>query len=155
MTKNEILEQLRAAKTAHISWVQKAKMLINGVKMEKNAIPVNSTECRFGKWFYGDAQKLNALPTNPLECMQNIESLHFKLHDIYLNIFKIYYQEDKKQGFFSKLFGKKKRITDAEQELAETYFKELEATSKALLEEINRMERRILVIPDKQLEEIV
>jgi len=31
MKKEETLEHLRAAKAAHIKWVQKAKFLINGV----------------------------------------------------------------------------------------------------------------------------
>ncbi len=52
MKKEEIITHLRAAKSAHIKWLQKAKLLINGVDIEEDAIPVNSTECKFGKWFY-------------------------------------------------------------------------------------------------------
>ena len=153
MDKSVILEQLRAAKAAHINWVQRAKMLISGFKVEEDAIPVNSTQCQFGKWFYSDAQKLNTLPNNTLDCMSEIEKLHFELHDIYLNIYKIYYDMEP-QGFFSKLFGKKKKITDDSVKLAKEYFSSMEEVSKKLVNEINLMERRIVALPETDLKEL-
>ena len=153
MKKNDILDQLRAAKAAHVSWVQRAKMLISGIKVGEDSIPVNSTECRFGQWFYSDAQKLNAMKTNPMECMTTIEQLHFQLHDIYMNIYTIYYNT-KPSGFFNKLFGKKNTITDDSKKLAEEYFLSMQEVSTKLVEEINRMERRIVATPDKEFEEI-
>ena len=152
MQKSEILEHLRAAKTAHIKWVENAKLLINGFDMQKEAIPVNSTECQFGRWFYSDAQKLNALSNNPLECMTQIETLHFKLHDIYLQIYKIYFNEEK-QGFFAKLF-KKNKISDLEHEKAEKLYEKIEEVSKQLLDEINRLERRLIAIPEERIAEL-
>ena len=99
MEKEEVLDHLRAAKAAHIKWVQKAKLLINGIDIEEDAIPIDSTECKFGKWFYSDGQILNSLSNNPMECMQSIESLDFALHDKYLQIFNIYFSQEKKQVF--------------------------------------------------------
>ena len=148
MQKNEVLDHLRAAKTAHIKWVQRAKLLINGFEIPKEAIPVDSTECKFGQWFYSDAQKLNALSNNPLECMAHIENLHFKLHDVYLQIYKIYFKE--KQGFFAKLF-KPSKVSDLEHEKAERLYDEMEHISKQLLEEINRLERRLIAIPEEKI----
>ena len=153
MDKNEVLEQLRAAKAAHINWVQKAKLLIEGFDIDESSIPVNSTECKFGKWFYSDAQKLNALRNNTLECMSGIEDLHFKLHDIYMKIFKLYYSMEK-QGFFARLFGKKKTITEDKVRLGREYFAQLQEVSKDLLNEINRLERRIITIPEEEIKEI-
>ncbi|MDM5270630.1 CZB domain-containing protein [Sulfurovum sp. zt1-1] len=151
MQKNEVLEQLRAAKAAHINWVQRAKLLISGFQVDESSIPVNSTQCQFGKWFYSDAQKLNAMQNNPMECMSSIEQLHFDLHDIYLNIYKIYYETESK-GFFEKIFGKKKKITDEAKTLAKEYFNNMEEVSKKLVAEINRMERRIVAISEKEFE---
>lgn len=51
MKKEDLLEHLRAAKSAHLKWVQKAKLLINGVEVEQGAIPVDSTECNFVNGF--------------------------------------------------------------------------------------------------------
>jgi hypothetical protein len=152
MKKDEILEHLRGAKIAHIKWVQKAKLLISGLDIDEHAIPVDSTECAFGKWFYSDGQVLNALSNNPLECMQHIETLHFSLHDMYLKIFSLYFSEEKKGGFFAKLFGlKKKALSTTEQEKAQMYYKEMENISQKLLDEINRLERRLVSISDDKI----
>ncbi|WP_373071909.1 CZB domain-containing protein [Sulfurimonas sp.] len=154
MEKDQIIEHLRAAKSAHIKWVQKAKLLINGIEVEKDAIPVDSTECKFGKWFYGDGQVLNALSNNPVECMVAIEELHSELHDIYMNIFHIYFSKQS-GGLLSKIFGTKKKITQEESIRALDYYDKLETVSKKLLDEINRLERRLLAVPDEKIRELV
>lgn len=153
MDKNNILDQVRAAKAAHISWVQKAKLLIEGFEIDRDSIPVNSTECRFGRWFYSDAQKLNSLRNNSLECMTAIEAYHADLHDVYLKIFKLYYDIGEK-GFFAKLFGKKKKIDDNVIEEGRELFEKLQEISKDLLGEINRLERRIIAIPEEEFKEL-
>jgi len=155
MKKEEVLEHIRAAKVAHIKWLQKAKLLINGLDIDEDAIPVDSTECAFGKWFYSDGQFLNALSNNPLECMQDIESLHFKLHDIYLKIFTIYFAKERGNGFFAKLFGsKRKEISEVQQSLVQEYYTEMEEVSHKLLDEINRLERRLIAVSDEKIESL-
>lgn len=154
MGKEIIVEHLRNAKAAHIKWVQKAKLLINGMEVKEDSIPVDSTECKFGKWFYSDGQVLNALSNNPLECMAKIERLHFSLHDVYMNIFKIYFNKPK-SGLFAKLFGKKKTINEYESNKALEYYTELEAISVELLDEINRLERRVIAIPEEKMKELI
>ena len=154
MNKSDILTQLRAAKAAHINWVQRAKLLISGFDVNEDSIPVNSTECKFGKWFYSDGQLLATIRNNPTECMTEIEDLHFKLHDVYLNIFSIYYDTGKK-SFFSKLFGSKKKVSDSDKALAQQHFSEMEEVSKKLIENINRMERRIVAISDEEIDALV
>lgn len=153
MTREEILNQLRSAKAAHVSWVQRAKLLIEGLSISEGAIPVNSTECGFGQWFYADGQRLNTIRNIPIECMEDIETLHFQLHDVYLNIYKIYYATDQ-QGFFSKMFGQKKKVSDAEMILARTYYDEMHAVSLDLIKALNLMERRINVLSVDEVENI-
>ena len=156
MKKEEVLSHLRAAKSAHIKWVQKAKLLINGLDVSQDAIPVDSTECKFGQWFYSDGQILNALSNNPLECMQSIEKLHFDLHDMYLNIFTIYFSEEKKKGFFAKLFGfKRKELSSAEEQLAHDYYDKMEKISHELLDEINILERRLIAVSEEKINALV
>ncbi|NOR57929.1 MAG: hypothetical protein GQ474_05335 [Sulfurimonas sp.] len=154
MDKEHILEHLRAAKSAHIKWVQKAKLLINGIDVKEDSIPVDSTECKFGQWFYSEGQILNALSNNPVECMVKIERLHFNLHDVYMNIFNIYFNKPK-GGFFSKLFGKKITIEDYEADKAKQYYANLEIISQELLEEINRLERRLIAVPEERIKQLV
>ncbi|QFR48950.1 hypothetical protein FJR48_04125 [Sulfurimonas lithotrophica] len=153
MDKQQTLEHLRAAKASHLEWTQHAKFLIRGMNIEEKAIPVNSMDCNFGKWFYKEGQKLNGLPNNPAECMSEIEQLHFQLHDVYFNIYNIYYTKQKK-GFLSKIFGDKREVSAQDVKMAEKYFEELEVISKKLIEELNRLERRLLAVPDKKIEEL-
>ena len=156
MEKEHVIEHLRAAKAAHVKWVQKAKLLINGVDINEGTIPVDATECKFGKWFYCDGQVLNALSNNPLECMQSIETLHFNLHDVYLKIFTIYFSQEKKAGFFAKLFGlKKKEPSPLEIEQAQIYYKEMEKISKNLLDEISRLERRLIAVSEEKIKNLI
>ena len=155
MDKKEIVDQLRTAKSSHIKWLQKAKLLINGLPIKEDAIPIDSTECKFGKWFYTEGQKLNNMPNNALACMTTIENLHFDMHDIYLKIFKIFFSKPK-QGIFFKIFGlQKKELTVVELSTAKEYFLQMEIVSKDLLEELNRLERRLLAIPEDELNELL
>ena len=55
-----------------------------------------------------------------------------------MNIFKLYYETEEK-GFFGKLFGSKKKISQEGKDLAREYFHEMENISKALIDEINRI----------------
>ena len=155
MKKEEILQHLIEAKKAHIQWLEKAKLLVNGIKIKEYSIPIDATECEFGKWFYSDAQKLSALSNNPLECMQSIELLHFELHTIYLKIFHIYFNDEEK-GFFSKIFSfKKKQITPTQQQQAMEHFYQMEKISHDLVAQIEKLHRRILAIPEEKLEKIM
>jgi hypothetical protein len=155
MDKEHALGHLRSAKTAHIKWVQRAKLLINGIDVKEDAIPVDSTECSFGKWFYSDGQILNALSNNPIECMSKIEQLHFQLHDIYMKIFNIYFNKPK-GGFFATLFGNKhKSLSEMEVNVAKDYYDNIEEVSKELLDEINRLERRLLAVPEEKISSLI
>ncbi|EQB40257.1 hypothetical protein M947_02665 [Sulfurimonas hongkongensis] len=154
MNKEHILEHLRAAKSAHIKWVQKAKFLINGMDVKEDAIPVDSTECKFGQWFYAEGQVLNALSNNPIECMIKIEKLHFNLHDVYMNIFNIYFNKPK-GGFFSRIFGQKTHIKDDEIDKAKEYYINLESISNELIEELNRLERRLMAVSEEKIKKLM
>ena len=156
MKKSDVLEQLRLAKTAHIRWVQRAKLLISGFAIEEDAIPVNCTDCHFGQWFYSDGQVLSGMSTNPIECMKKIEELHFKLHHEYLSIFKIYYVV-RKNSFLNNFFNfdTRRNPNDAEKELAKNYYENMDKISNSLLNEIGLLERRIIAISDKVIEELI
>ena len=140
MNKVETVEHLHSAKKAHVKWVQRAKALIEGLPVEKDAIPVDCTECKFGQWFYGEGQNLNAIPG--MDCLHEIETLHFNLHDMYMKIFKVYFGE-MNRSFFSKLFNIKKKVSESDKEIAREYYNQLLEISNQLLEVIDRLERRL------------
>ncbi len=140
MDKTATLEQLAAAKKAHIKWVNRAKSLVEGLPVDKSGIPVDSTECQFGTWFYGEGQKLHAMSN--MDCLDVIEKLHFQLHDIYMRIFKIYFGETNR-SFFAKLFKMNKKVGEQDKEIARDYFAQMQSVSSSLLEEITKLERRL------------
>ncbi|MDP2849592.1 MAG: CZB domain-containing protein [Sulfuricurvum sp.] len=143
MDKTLILQSLGEAKKAHLKWVQRAKLLIEGLAIDESAIPLNSTDCAFGKWFYSEGQKLNALGN--MGCLSDIEKAHFTLHDEYMQIFKIYFS-DNERTFFSKIFNSKKKINEKDKEIAKGHFMKLQAASDEVLEHIGRLERRLNAI---------
>lgn len=140
MEKENILNELRSAKVAHLKWVQRAKSLISGIPIEKESIPLDYTDCVFGKWFYSDGQDIALLPG--MSVMDDIGAKHTDLHEIYFKIFQVYFGEGK-MSFFSKLLKIKKKVSAAEQDMAQRYYEELEAVSKELLDLIGKLERRM------------
>lgn len=152
MKKEEILNQIKLAKNLHLDWVYKAKSLIEEKSVQDFA-PVSPNECLFGQWFYTQGQKLSGLSNNPLECMTNMAQLHKNLHDAYFNVFKIYAPDQSKKPLLSKLFGEKKRIiAEEDKSYAKSELQRLESLSKELLEELSRLERRIVAVSDEKLE---
>jgi len=145
MNKAITLEHLHQAKKAHISWVSRAKALIEGLPVQKEQIPVDCTACKFGEWFYSDAQSLKSIPG--MDYLKRIEEEHFKLHDVYMKIFKIYFDESN-ISFLSKLFGSKKRVSEEEQQEAEAFYEELREVSKTLVDFIDKLEKRLHVLHD-------
>ncbi len=151
MEKLSAVKQLRDAKRAHIKWVQRAKGLIEGLPVDKEQVPVDCTECMFGQWFYGEGQGLNSMPG--MDCVKEIESLHYELHDVYMMIFKIYFT-DMNRSFLSKLFGTSKKISDHEKEVARDHFARLKEISERLIYVIEKLERRLTALPEESFPKI-
>ncbi|HLD23092.1 MAG TPA: CZB domain-containing protein [Sulfuricurvum sp.] len=149
MDKTLTLQSLGDAKKAHVKWVQRAKLLIEGLAIDESAIPLNCTDCAFGEWFYSEGQKLNALGN--MGCLNDIEKAHFILHDEYMQIFKIYFA-DNDRSFISKWFSSKKKISDKEKEIAKDHFLKLQAASDEVLDHIGRLERRLYAIPQSSFD---
>ena len=140
MDKESILEELSAAKLAHLKWVKRAKSLISGMSMEKEGIPVECTDCVFGKWFYSTGQDMIIKPG--MTVLESIGTKHTEFHQIYFKIFQVYFSDEEK-SFFSKFLNIKRKISPSEQEMAEGYYAELEVVSKELLDLLSKLERRI------------
>jgi len=145
MNKEETLTHLRSAKKAHIAWVQRARALIEGFPIEKEQVPVECTKCKFGLWFYAEGKQLGLMPN--MDCLKDIERLHYELHDVYMKIFKIYFN-DEERSFFAKLFGTRKKVSSADHESAKEYYHQLKGISDKLILEIERLERRLSALQE-------
>jgi len=140
MKKREILTKLRDAKIAHTKWILRAQLLIKGVDLDEDSIPVEYTSCKFGKWLYSEGQNLTAIP-GAKDIIHNILAYHKNLHDTYFEIFEIYF---KKKGFLAKLLNRRKKISPEEEAIAKQLYQKLETISQKLINELEELELKII-----------
>ena len=143
ITVSSILHQTSNAKVAHTQWVRRADHLISGLPVEKKFIPLDPTECTFGRWFYSQGSQLRTLKSLK-EISDAIEKQHDKLHDIYGKIYKIYFLMPQKRTLLHKILTfNSKEVTKAEKEEAKGYYKTLSETSDLLLYLVGQFEIEI------------
>lgn len=122
--KAELLALIRRAKSSHIQWRAFAQGLVGGVKFEESRAPVKHTECKFGKWYYGEGRK----QLGDLEIYGDIEGPHEMLHAIYEQVHTLV---------------QKKQVEAARQKLGE-----LVGVSQTLLELLDLLEKEAKDIPE-------
>lgn len=152
MDKNLTLEHLNKAITAYTKWLESVKQLVEGSPIKSDEIEPNAVESGFGAWFYEEGQKLSAIKTIPADSMKLIASLHTKAHDIYLEIYKIYFGETEKKSLIKRLISRKKKIAPEAQEEAQKHLEEIVNVSRQLNEELERLERRTSAFPESDFE---
>lgn len=150
--KLEILKNIRAARRSHVEWVNRAKSLVNGFKVNKDQNPIEVTSCEFGTWFYCDGQILLSIFKE--EAVKALEDKHTALHDAYMKIFKIYF-DTSNCSLWSKLMKKKKKISKTEEEAAILYLEELEVISNELVSYLNIIEKKITTIDEEKFEKFL
>jgi len=142
--KEEAIEYLENAKISHLEWVEKAKDLVfSNLDLSEKIIPVNSTECKFGKWFFNEGRELLLL--EEISDLTEIESLHKELHEIYEIIFNIYYLKNKK-SFIGNLFGIKRKIDSEDLNKSKKSFNKMVLVSEKLLKEIEVINQILIKI---------
>lgn len=145
MSKSEIIDALRMARSAHIQWRARAQALVAGISVEKEHVPVLYTDCKFGKWYYSSGQRLARLSS-----FQALEEPHQQLHLVYMKIFKHLFGEDTR-SLFSKLLTSKKKHDKTELAAAERLLPQLVGISQTLLEALELLEKDIHALPDKEI----
>ena len=149
MKKSDVLKNIRAARRAHVIWVDRARSLVNGFPVSKEQIPLEITSCDFGKWFYCDGQILLAIFSE--ESIKKLEDKHKELHDTYMKIFKIYF-DTSTQSFLAKLLKRRKKISDRERHFALEDLVKLEKISDELVSYLNIIEKKINRIDESRFE---
>ncbi|GAA3557162.1 CZB domain-containing protein [Marinobacter xestospongiae] len=149
--KTVIVQELRAARQGHIRWVRYASALISGMEVLKDHVPVVGTDCRFGRWYYGAGAALTGL-----ESYRNIEQPHLNLHDMYMEIFKLLFDDDNRAspGFFGRLLGRSSTQKNARTEKARARFADLEAVSQVILKHLEQLESDVLALSDAEIERL-
>jgi len=149
MKKSDALEMLSQARSAHLQWRARAQALVAGVPIEKDAIPVVYTDCKFGQWYYGAGRSLSKLAS-----FKAIDEPHQNLHLIYMKIFKELFGEPEK-SMLAKLFGSAKRRQAEHTKTAEAILPQLVAISQTLLEALEVLDKDIRRMSDTEFAELV
>jgi hypothetical protein len=141
--KRDALEKLRKAKGAHIKWRAYAQALVSGVAISDDNIPVEHTDCAFGKWYYGAGRQQLC----HLASYEGINTPHEMLHAIYKRIFDVLHSPPRRRGLrglFSTRFSR-----EAEQmERARYYMEEMVGVSETLLRALDILEQEIRELPE-------
>jgi len=149
ITKAQVLQELSKAKIAHMRWVKRADHLISDLPVDKEFIPLEATSCGFGKWLYtGTGSELRSVDKFKY-IIEQIEFHHDNLHDLYSNIYKIYFVMPEKRSLLHKIVTfNSKAITSKEKDEAKKYFNLLKKSSEdliALLENLNKKHEIVLL----------
>jgi adenylate kinase family enzyme len=143
-----IIQQLRDAKKAHRRWVSRAQIMMDGMPVAQEQLPLKDTECTFGIWYHGEGRLLSGYPE-----FARIHEPHKKLHDIYQQIFTLLVSE-KKPSLFRRLLGRKARRSRKQQTEAKRLLAELNMASLEILDYIGRLEKVIHSLSDKEIERL-
>jgi len=127
--------------------VGNALALIEGVPLDKEKVPVNATDCKFGKWYHGDGQSLRDIAG-----FKEIDELHDDLHQIYMEIFAILFGEAYEPSLFAKLIGSSRKLAAQKREMAMEKFNFLQKKSDLIVKQIINLEKIITAMGEKQLE---
>lgn len=147
MKKLEILSVLRKAKGAHLRWVMNAHALIEGLPLEKDQVPINGTECVFGRWYYGDGQILHHI-----QSFRAIEQPHLRLHETYMKIFKLLFVEDQNFSLWDKWLGKAKQAKAQHVAEAQELYKVMEKHSQQIVEQVEILEEVLQKMPEDDIQ---
>lgn len=134
----ETIQRLRAAKRAHLAWVGRAGLLVQGIAVSREEIPVLHTDCPFGRWYHGDGQALAPLPA-----FRAINAPHQALHEAYAAIFKLLFQEQN-VSLFQRLLGKPRRAQAEAQAGVDAQMRRLEAASREVVSLLELLEQALL-----------
>ena len=145
MKKREIISILHGAKAAHMQWRARAQALVAGIPVSKDHVPVLYTDCKFGKWYYGEGQRLARFAA-----FQAMEDPHEQLHLVYMEIFKHLFGSDERSGW-AKLFGSKRKHKEQQLAEAEVLLPRLVGISQTLLDTISLLEAEVESAADEEL----
>ena len=156
-----MLQNIYNAKRAHKEWVTKADKLVNGfdgfqgkkvdVNVDKSFIPLDSSECKFGKWFDTYAIELSKYDSIG-RFMNRIEEHHNALHETYSHIYSVFFVIPEKRSLLHKILTfNSKKVSKDEREKAKIHLDYLKRSSTELLEVLEVLEDKIKALDYNEL----
>ena len=139
MKKSEMIAAIENAKLTHQEQMHKIELVISGEEVE-NPTPVSKIECQCGEWFNGNREAI--IEILGLQLYERLDKSHEKWHLDYVNIYNLFFKEEKKKGLMKKLFS----FTDNREmkvDKAKLYYIELKKDTEELLNITESALRRV------------
>ena len=160
-SKSIMLQNIYNAKRAHKEWVRKAEKLVNGydgfqgkkvdISVDKSFIPLDSSECKFGKWFDIYAVELSKYESIG-RFVNRIEEHHNALHETYAHIYSVFFIIPEKRSLLYKILTfNSKKVSEDEREKAQIHLGYLKRSSSELLEVLEVLEDKIKALDYSEL----
>ena len=151
---DKCLTEIKKARKLHLDWVRRAEMLVQGLPVAEDSMPLDDTQCSFGLWFNAGAKQLLNIP-NFKKIIENIDKEHIDLHKEYRFISEIYFKESVDKPLLKKLFTKKEPIiSDEEKEQAKKHLQTLQGISKSLTKNLDKFFSQVSLLTPEDIEKI-
>lgn len=137
-SKENFISQLNTARYEHKKWLNNIKVLVSGMQMDKESIPLNEMDSPFGMWLYRDAMLLSTHSSKAV--LEEISTLYSQCYEAYHKIYALVFR-GKSEGFFG-LFANNK-LTHSDLLLAQRYYEELVVVSDNLLKRLRLFESQV------------
>ena len=144
MTKQEMLDAIEKAKKIHLEQMQKIEAVIDGKNVD-NPTALSKKECECGIWFYTHENEMKEILGGQL--FDRLDKYHEAWHHEYLNIYNLFFKENKKTGLVSKILGRNK-VDTLTLDKANTYFVELQKATENLLKASEPATRRVTALQE-------
>ncbi len=136
MNKKQIITILQQAKPDHMRWIIEGHKLLNGLPQNQVLAPAGNNECLFGKWYENEGYKLK----NVYE-LQDLESLHTDIHNIYTAIYYITFDRRKKAR--TTVISGYGEIPVNEKKFRQKKLKQLEKKSVQFVRSLDKIEKKV------------
>ena len=138
-----MLDAIENAKQIHVAQMDKIQSVIDGKKVD-NPTALGKMDCECGVWFYSNEKRMKEILGAQL--FDRLDQYHEKWHRDYVNIYDIYFKEEKK-SFFSKFLGTN-QPDEMMRDKAKLYYSELKKDTAELLKASESATRRVAALSD-------
>ncbi len=107
---DEVISEIRKARSSHIKWRSYAYGMLSGLDVTQEQTPVDHHECGFGRWYFGVGQK----HFGHLDTYEGIEIPHKVLHQVYDRIHAL-----ASKGKIDEAAGYEEKLTHLSRQLME------------------------------------
>jgi hypothetical protein len=149
MKKNQIIEAMDNAKSAHQQQMDNAKALLKWGDLDKMTA-IKKSNCRFSAWLNGANFDVKKVLGEQFYIRVDMEQDEW--HRDYIELYQIFSQRQK-QGFIAKIF-KNDDLSPIELKMAQFYNERLKTASSKLLNAIESAKRRVYAMPESRFNDL-